>query len=170
MPLIPESERLETLRSWGVSEPLLRLSAGELLHRTLQDTALGPPWYIYRGTIWIPSSGLLAPLWESSSKVEALIHRDSRIEFVRFSFDSTSEQNLELLSLTEAGFWVRKFDFLYECDEEEGDLREAAAAVGFSRIDDYLAERAAAEPSLGTTEEHERWLQAQVRRADSGNS
>lgn len=166
MPLIPDPDRLEVLRGWGVSEATLRLSGGELLHRVFHDVALGPPWHIYRGTIWIPEQGELAPLWECSSSVEAVLRDDSGTHFIRLPFEAETAEQLETLSKSEAGFWTHKFDFLYECDEDEEDLRAAAASVGYSRIDDYLEARVLAEPGLGSTADHDLWLASQVRIAD----
>ena len=161
MPVVPENERVATLREWGVSEPLIQLSCGESVHEQFDDHCKGPPWYVYRGSVPTPAGPPLAVLWEWSERVTGVRRRRSGLEYIRYGLGRPEEY--ELLARSEQGFWAAQFDFLYECEAEPDELREAAAAVGFRFLDRYLASREAAEEDvLGTFEGHRAWLRKLV--------
>jgi hypothetical protein len=62
MAAVSEDRREVTLREWGVSEPLIRLSCGDKLHPLFSDSHEGPPWYVYRGEIGVPKGPAFAAL------------------------------------------------------------------------------------------------------------
>ncbi|MNY22285.1 hypothetical protein D3C86_1558850 [compost metagenome] len=64
----------------------------------------------------------------------------------------------ERIALTEQGFWVTRFDVLYENDVPESVLHEAARRVGFRYLDQHLAAREEAEERLSTFSDHRLWL------------
>lgn len=168
MPLVPEAERTETLRKWGISQPLIRLSSGELLHEVFRFVCLGPPWAVYRGDRGPPLDEPMAPFWEDASAVEGARHGDPGLEFVRISREATGPEDVEVLATTEQGFWVHKFNLLYEGDEAIEDLREAAAGVGFVAFERFLRSRQESEETLGDQDAFERWLRDLVDAIDRG--
>ena len=160
MPVVAEAERVSTLRQWGVSEPLTRLSCGEVLHEQFNDSCLGPPWYVYHGSVAAPDGPPLAVLWEWSEQVTGVWQRGGGLEFIRYRFGWPEE--FEVLARTEQGFWSTQFDFLYECEAPVDELRAAASAVEFRFLERHLASRAAAELRLGRFEGHRAWLRELV--------
>ena len=155
MPILPEMSRVPTLREWGISEPLIRLSCGEELHTAISIGCQGPPWYVYHGSVNPPRGPALAVLWEWSEQVTGVWRQKAGLEFIRFGFGCPDE--FEVLAHTEQGFWVTQFDFFYESDAQIEGLREAASIVGFRFFDQYLASREAAENQLDTFEGHWAW-------------
>jgi hypothetical protein len=160
MPVVAEAERVSTLRQWGVSDPLIRLSTGEVLHDQFNDACLGPPWYVYHGSVRAPDGPPLAVLWEWSEQVTGVWQQADGLEFIRYGFGRPDE--FEVLAHTEQGFWVTQFDFLYECAAPLDELRAAAVAVGFRFLERHLASRQAAEARLGSFEGHRAWLREVV--------
>jgi hypothetical protein len=169
MPVVSEKRRVATLRQWGISEPLIRLSCGEVLHDQFSIICIGPPWYAYHGSVDPPDGPPLAPLWEWSERVTGVWRRDGGLEFIRFGFGCPEEY--EVLARTEQGFWATQFDFLYESEAPLEELRGAASAVGFQFLDWLLASRKAAAAGLGTFEDHRAFLRVLVAGIDreSGN-
>ena len=155
MVAVPEGQRIAELRRLGASEPLVRLSSGEIVHEVFRDSCLGPPYYVYHmaGT---PEGPPLVPLWDHSDTVSGVWARPDGLEFIEFSIEADNEY--ESLSRTEQGFWATRFDFLYECDIPLEELRAAAVAVGFRFLGRHLSFREAARDSLRTFEGHRGWL------------
>jgi hypothetical protein len=160
MPVVPEHERIATLRAWGISEPLIRLSCGEVVHEQFRVSCLGPPWHIYHGSVASPNGPPLAALWELSDQVFGVWRRGGGLEFIRYGFEGPND--FEILANTEQGFWAAQFDFLYECDAPLDELRTAAVVVGFRFVERHLSSRAAADSRLGTFEAHRAWLRELV--------
>ena len=161
MPVIPESERVTTLREWGLSEPLIRLARGEDVHPQFRFGFQGPPRYIYHcsdRSVRPPRGPRFAPLWEFSERVTGVWRRGISLEFLRFSFGDPQEY--EVLARTEQGFWAVVFDFLFEDEGLTEELREAAVAVGFLFLDRLVTAREEAE--LGTFELHRKYLRGLV--------
>src|SRR5262245_11976342 len=132
MPVVPEDDRITTMRGWGLSEPLIRLACGEDVHRQFRVGFQGPPWYIYRSSdrsVRPPRGPRFAPLWEFCERVIGVWQKSGGLEFIRFSFGDPQEY--EVLARTEQGFWAVVFDFLYESEAPMEQLHSAAAAVGF---------------------------------------
>lgn len=164
MPVVAEDERVVALRRLGVTEPLIRLSCGEVLHEQFNDSCLGPPWYVYHGSVGTPAGPPLAVLWEWSEQVTGVWQRNGRVEFIRYGFGWPDE--FEVLAGTEQGFWAMQFDFLYECEASLDEMRGAASAVGFRFVEWHLGSREAAESRLGTFEGHRAWLRELVAAID----
>lgn len=164
MPAVAEDERVAALRRLGVSDPLVRLSCGEVLHDQFSVSCVGPPWYVYNDSIPTPDGPPLAVLWEWSEQLTGVWRRGGGLEFIRYGFGSPEE--FKVLARTEQGFWATQFDFLYESDAPLDELRTAAAAVGFRFVEQHLAAREAADSRLGTFEAHSAWLRELVAAID----
>jgi hypothetical protein len=159
MPAVPENRRAATLRKWGVSDPLIRLSCGEELHPLFSVSYKGPPWYTYRGEIGWPKGAAFAPLWEFSEVATGVRQRQGGgLEFIKYSFGRPNEYTV--LAHTEQGFWATAFDFFYEGEAADEELRAAAAVVGFRFLDRLLKAREEAE--LSTFELHQAYLRGLV--------
>lgn len=159
MAVVPEIQRIEELRRLGVSEPIVKLSSGELLHEVFRFACLGPPFYAYTGA-WLPSGPPLVPLWDHNDWMLAVRRQPDGLEFLRYCIEDLTD--FSRLARTEQGFWVTQFDFLYECEDPIEELREAASAVGYRFLDHYITVREAAEGTLGTFAGHDSWLRALV--------
>ncbi|MGL6073930.1 MAG: hypothetical protein ACRC8S_07200 [Fimbriiglobus sp.] len=160
MAIVSEDERVATLREWGLSAPLIQLSRGDKLHKLFNYYCKGPPWYAYHAEIGAPAGGPFAPLWERSEVAVGVRRRGGRLAFLQYSFGRPEEA--AVLARTEQGFWAGVFDFLYEGEAPETELRAAAAAVGFRFLDQHLSSRVAAESRVGTSEGHAGWLRLLV--------
>jgi hypothetical protein len=158
MPAVPENRRVATLREWGVLDPLVRLSCGEEVHPLFSVSCKGPPWYTYRGQIGVPRGPRFAPLWVFCEVATGVRRRPGGLEFIEYSFGVPNKYRV--LAHTEQGFWATVFDFLYEGEAPEEELRAAAAAVGFQFLDRLLTARE--EDDLGTFELHQAYLRRLV--------
>jgi hypothetical protein len=128
MAAVTENQRVALLRRLGASEPLIRLSSGDLIHAVFCDACLGPPHFVYHGA-GTPFGPPLAPLWDHGDTVFGAWERADGLEFIKFSIEAADE--FTLLARTEQGFWATRFDFLYECDVPLKELRSGASVVGF---------------------------------------
>jgi hypothetical protein len=155
MTAVPENQRIAELRRLGMSEPLIRLSSGEGLHDRFRYSCLGPPYYVYHGA-GTPDGPLLVPIWDCNDTVVGVWERADGPEFIEFSIEADDEY--WPLARTEQGFWATQFDFFYEADTPLGELREAAAVVGFRFLDWHLSARQEADTRLGTFQAHQAWL------------
>jgi hypothetical protein len=167
MGVVAEGERIAWLRRLGASEPLIRLSSGELVHPLFRDACLGPPYYVYHGA-HTPPGLLLVPLWDHGDSVFGVWERADGPEFITYSIEAAEE--FAVVSRTEQGFWATQFDFLYECDAPLERLRDAASAVGFRFIDRLLTAREVADHRFGTFEQHKAWLRGLVADIDRESS
>lgn len=163
MPVVPEHLRVPELRRLQLSEPLIRLASGDCIHEMFRDACLGPPYRVYHGAR-TPDGPPLVPLWEYCDSVFGVWERGDGIEFIDYDVEAPNWPRS--LAGTEQGFWVTRFDFHYECEVPLGELREAAAVVGFRFLDRHIAAREAAEGRLGTFEGHQAWLRALVESVD----
>jgi hypothetical protein len=155
MAAVPEDQRINELRRLGASEPLIRLSSGEVVHELFRYSCLGPPHYVYHGA-GTPFGPPLIPLWDCNDTVVGVWECADGPEFIEFSIEDDDEYSP--LAHTEQGFWATQFDFFYESDAPLAELRDAASVVGFRFLDRYLAAREAAADRLGTFEGHQAWL------------
>jgi len=140
MAVVPAAERVATLREWGISDPLIRLSCGESPHPQLDYFSYGgPPGYIYdrESGVRPPRGSLFAPLWELNETVTGVWLRKKSLEFIKFEFARPSEYTV--LAHTEQGFWATIFDFLYEMDTSVKELRVLAKLVGFQFLNRILS-------------------------------
>lgn len=159
-----EAKRIAALRQLGVSEPLVQLSSGNCLHEAFRGICVGPPTRAYPrpdapdGPAWIA-------LWDQGSMVYAVLEDEGSLEFNRYSIERP--RDIDAIARSEQGFWLHRFDFLYECDKPDDTLRQAAQAVGFRYLDRYLSERKAVEGRLGTFATHRAWLEGLIAAIDS---
>jgi hypothetical protein len=159
MAAVSEVQRIDELRRLGLSESLIKLSSGELLHEVFRFTCIGPPYYAYHGA-WIPNGPPLVPLWDHNDWVLAVWKQPDGLEFLRYCIEDSTD--FRRVARTEQGFWLTQFDFLYECEITTRELGEAAAAVGYRFLDHYIAAREAAKARLGTFSGHDSWLRTLV--------
>jgi len=159
MTVVAETLQMATLQQLGASAPLVQLAVGECLHEVFRTVCLGPPFLAYHGAR-TPDGHPWVPLWDRSSRVTGLRAHPGGLEFVEFSVEDP--RAFERIALTEQGFWVTRFDVLYENDVPESVLQEAARRVGFRYLDQHLAAREEAEERLSTFSDHRLWLQGLV--------
>ncbi|WP_144655175.1 hypothetical protein [Achromobacter dolens] len=155
MSVVDAGSRIDALVALGASAPLVRLASGDCVHPLLRGACLGPPFHSYHGAS-APQGAPLAPLWDDGDQVYALRGTATGREFIRFSIEAP--QSVDVLALTEQGFWAHRFDFLYETDAPLDDLRAAAGAVQFRHVEAYLAAREAFEDPPGHVPTHRDWL------------
>ncbi|WP_390343273.1 hypothetical protein ACFJIS_22550 [Variovorax boronicumulans] len=163
MTVVAETLRMSTLQRLGASAPLVQLAMGECLHEVFRTVCLGPPFLAYHGAR-APDGPPWVPLWDRSSRVTGLRAHPDGPEFVEFSVEDP--RAFERIALTEQGFWVTRFDVLYENDVPESVLHEAARRVGFRYLDRHLTAREEAEERLNTFSDHRLWLQGLVASID----
>src|SRR5215207_8400510 len=159
MAAVPERQRIAELRRLGASEPLVRLSSGEVVHEAFRHSCLGPPYYVYHGAR-TPGGPPVMPLWDWNDTVVAAWANPDGPQFIEFSIEA--DDGYTPLARTEQGFWATRFDFLYECELPAEELRAAAAVVGYRFLDQYLSARASAEGRLRTFDGHRAWLRVLV--------
>src|SRR5262245_35780352 len=101
MPVVPEAQRIAELRRLGASEPLVRLSSGEVVHELFRQSCLGPPYYVYHGA-GAPDGPPLVPLWDYGDAVVGVWRRPRAPEFIEFSIEAVGAYTT--LARTEQGF------------------------------------------------------------------
>ena len=158
MPVVPEPERLDTLRRLGLSDPLVRLSAGEELHPVFAFRCQGPPGRAYHGA-GVPDGPPLAPLWDCGDTVTGVWEQGGRPEFIGFSVEAPDEY--WVLAATEQGLWATVFADLFEDRDDLApeDFDGAARLVGFRFIGRVVYRDEAA---VSTCEGREAWLRGVV--------
>ena len=134
MPVVPEGERMDGLRRLGLSEALVRQSAGESLDPLFSFRCQGPPHFSYHGA-GCPDGPPLLPLWDCCDSVTGVRASDRRLEFIEFSIESSEEYTV--LAHTEQGLWATVFVNLFEDKDylAPDAFREAASTVGFRFLD-----------------------------------
>ncbi|MFY0479343.1 hypothetical protein [Achromobacter marplatensis] len=157
------AQRMAALRQLGVSEPLVQLSSGNCLHEAFRGVCLGPPTRAYPRAGASDGPAWLA-LWDHGSMVYAVLEDEGGLEFNRYSIERPRDINV--IARTEQGFWLHRFDFLYERDMPDDTLRQAAQAVDFRYLDRYLSERNAADAQPGNFTAHRAWLQGLIAQVD----
>src|SRR5438034_666015 len=127
MPVVPEGDRLDALRRLGLSDPLVRVSAGERVHPLFWFRCQGPPWHSYHGA-GCPDGPPLVPLWDCGDTVTGVWERGGRLEFIRFDVDDP--EGYDTLASTEQGLWAMVLADLHEdgCEAAPDDFRMAARA------------------------------------------
>jgi hypothetical protein len=158
MPVVPEDQRLDVLRRLGLSEPLLRLSAGERLDPLFEYRCQGPPWFSYHHA-GCPSGPPVAPLWDCGNSVTGVWVKEGQLEFVEFSIEDYEEYTV--LAHTEQGLWATVFADLFEDrDKLAPDEFEAPARlVGFRFVERVVVRDEAA---VATFEGRQGWLRGVV--------
>lgn len=158
-----EAQRTAALRQLGVSEPLIQLSSGNCLHEAFRGVCLGPPTRAYPRPAAADGPAWLA-LWDQDGMVYAVLEDEGGLEFNRYSIERP--RDIDVIARTEQGFWLHRFDFLYERDMPDDALRQAAQAAGFRYLDRYLSERHAAGAHLGNFAAHRAWLDGLIAEID----
>lgn len=85
--VLPEGSRLAELKRLGVSDPLLRMSGGALLHEAFRFWYTVPPLYSYSGAA-PPEGPPFVPLWDHADNVVGV--RDSKTAWSSWSITSSS--------------------------------------------------------------------------------
>jgi hypothetical protein len=163
MSVVSEDRRLPELRRLGLSDALIRQSAGEQLHDLLWFRCKGPPWYVYHGA-GFPDGPPLLPLWDCCDSVTGLWDQADRMEFLEFSIECPEEYTI--LAHTEQGLWATVFVDLYEDRDDLSweDFRPVAQLVGFQYLDQLATEYEKA--SHQNSEDRQSFVQAAVARID----
>ena len=160
MPVISEESRLNEMRRLGLSEPVIRLSAGEIIHDLFRYEEA--PYYVYHDAE-VPDGPDLIPLWDGSDMVTGVWEKDGRLEFIRFCIESPHE--FSVLAKTEQGLLATLFIQYYEfTDGEAGSLREPARLIGFRFLDELVASYESL--SHKTSEEHDTFVRKFVAQID----
>jgi hypothetical protein len=154
MPVVPKHKRLAALRRLGLSEPVVRLAAGEVSHPAFRF-ACGEPHGVYVPGAAPDRGAPVIPLWESCGGVSAARRTRRGVEFVGFSIEDPDE--VWPVARTEQGLLAELFLDLLEYEgnsQADDDLPRAAAAVGFR----FLPELRAAIESGDWSDDREREL------------
>jgi hypothetical protein len=171
MPVFPEAGRLDEMRRLRLSEPLVRLAAGEVLHPAFGTCYVGPPAYVY-GSDWdeeegfFPDGPLFIPFWSFADTVQGVWERDGKLEFIDLHIEDPD--NPEILARTEQGFLAWMFTELYEFNwddpEDFAQLPQAAAVVGYRHFAEWAS---AFEASQGGYDEYKRLCREFIARIDA---
>jgi hypothetical protein len=137
MTVVPEAQRLSELQRVGVSELIIRLSAGEPVHDLFRFRCESPPYAVYHGAS-VPVGPTFVPLWECCDSVTGVWERDGRLGFLEFSIEDPREYRA--ISNTEQGLLADLFLKLYEDRDDLGldDFREPARLIGFRFLDEMV--------------------------------
>jgi hypothetical protein len=169
MPAFPQEGRLDELRRLGISEPVVRLAGGELIHSVFDPCFVGPPDHVYRGPealAPVPDGPPLVPLWSFSGGVQGVWEVNGSLEFVDFSVEAPDRA--KVVARTEQGFLAWMFMTLHEdlFDEENefATLPDAAEVVGFRHYAEWLDAYEAEE--VGSYEGWDKFLAGFVERID----
>src|SRR4051794_2112896 len=135
MPVISGERRLTGLREMGVSEAVIRLSAGEVVHELFRFRCQTPPYFVYHGAE-PPDGPMFVPIWDCCDTATGAWERDGELEFLEFSIEEPGEYRV--LARTEQGFLAALFVCLYEDrgDLNVDDFREPARLIGFRRLEE----------------------------------
>jgi len=164
MPVVPAEQRLDALRQLGLSEALIRQSAGEQLHTVLWYRCLGPPYFVYHGAD-IPDGPLLIPLWDCCDSVTGVWLPGGRLQFIEFSIERPTE--FRVLAKSEQGLWATVFVDLYEDNGavQRLDLVEPADIVGFQFLDELFTDYELTRDA--TFEQHQTFMRNAVAKIDA---
>jgi hypothetical protein len=169
MPVFPQEGRLDELRRLGLSEPLVRLAAGELIHPVFDPGFVGPPGYVYRrpeDQTSVPDGPPLVPLWSFADSVQGVWEVDSGLEFVNYGIEAPDKA--EVVARTEQGFLAWMFlslhESLFDDEDEFATLPDAADVVGFRHYAEWLDAYEAVE--VNSFEEWDRFEASFVERID----
>lgn len=123
-------KRIDYLKKIGVSEYVIRMAQGEILHEFLNSYK--PPKYIYKMKS-VPTN--IIPLWEIGYYLTAIVDRNNTISFVEFSLEDI-EETFELVGFTEQAPLSRLFLSAIEVSSLEDNelitkIEEASICTGF---------------------------------------
>jgi hypothetical protein len=152
VPIFPQAGRLDELRRLGLSDPLVRLAGGELVHPAFDPRFVGPPMYVYgrdEDAVSVPDGPSLVPLWSFADGVQGVWEVGDALQFIDYDIEAPDE--FEIIARTEQGFLAWMFITLHEHLWDDRDdfeaLAEAAEVVGYRHYGDWLAALAGAEIS-----------------------
>ena len=123
-------KRIDYLKKIGVSEYLIHMAQGEILHEFLDSYE--NPKYIYKMKN-VPTN--ITPLWEIGYHLTAIVDRNNTISFVEFSLEDI-EETFELIGFTEQAPLSRLFLDAIEVSSLEDyelitQIEEASICTGF---------------------------------------
>lgn len=143
MPVIAPEDRIDEMRRLGLSEPLVRLASGEVLHPAISTCYVGPPAYVCGGWDdegrYYPDGPTFVPFWSFADCVQGVWEVAGQLTFLDLHVEDPD--NPAVLARTEQGFLAWMFTQLYEAnwDDPEGlaQLREAAAVIGYRHFAEW---------------------------------
>jgi len=103
--------------------------------------------------------GRITPIWQEGAGygIVAYNHDPPRQGYFRYDIECRIEE-ADLVGLTWQQTLIREFQFLWECDEPEGRLREVAGWFDFKYIESMIAELS--QVRLDTCEKESAWYQS----------
>lgn len=154
MPVVPEDIRSEAMARLGLSDALIRLSEGELIHPAFAQHCQAPPRHCYDG-FEVPDGPEFVPIWDEDDQAFGVREAAGGLEFLSYWTDDGLES---IIARTEQGFLAYLFNEIYDTTHEDDEddlamLREAAQAIGFRFLDDVIRYREEVGNSLDYLEE-----------------
>jgi hypothetical protein len=131
-------ERINYLKKIGLSEPIIQMAQGEILHPFF-ESAYEEPNYIYEMKN-IPDN--ITPLWEFESFQTVVLEENSHIFFVQFNLDDL-EATFKIIGYTEQAALARLFLDNIELTNLENDelikqVTEASKCTGFKHSEEFI--------------------------------
>jgi hypothetical protein len=131
-------ERINYLKMIGVSEPIIQMAQGEILHPFF-ESAYEEPNYIY-DIKNIPDN--ITPLWELESFQTVVLEQNNDIFFVQFNLDDL-EITFKIIGYTEQAALARLFLDNIEVSNLENDelikqVTEASKCTGFKYSEEFI--------------------------------
>ena len=132
-------ERISYLKKIGLSEPIIQMAKGEILH-PLFESAYEEPDYIYNEKD-IPNS--ITPLWELDSFETVVLEEDDQIVFLQFNCEDL-EATFRIIGYTEQATLARIFLDIIEVSSLENDelikqVIEASKCTGFKYTEEFIS-------------------------------
>jgi hypothetical protein len=135
MLVFPQEGRLDELRRLGISEPVVRLAAGELIHWCL-CMLFGPPREVYGwAVVPAPDGPVVVPLLESGKHVYGVREVRGDLEFIEYH--TLAPKKAQVVARTEQGFLAWMF-LIFPASDDEGSLLAAAEVIGFRHYAEWL--------------------------------
>ncbi len=131
-------ERINYLKMIGLSESIIQMAQGEILHPFF-ESAYEEPNYIY-DIKNIPDN--ITPLWELESFQTVVLEQNNDIFFVQFNLDDL-EITFKIIGYTEQAALARLFLDNIEVSNLENDelikqVTEASKCTGFRYGDEFI--------------------------------
>jgi hypothetical protein len=131
-------ERINYLTMIGLSEPIIQMAQGKILH-TFFESAYEKPNLIY-DIKNIPNN--IIPLWELESFQTVLLEKNDDIFYVQFNLDDL-EATFKVIGYTEQAALARLFLDSIEVSNLENDelikqVKEASKCTGFRYDDEFI--------------------------------
>ena len=131
-------KRIDYLKKIGLSEPIIRMAQGEILHPFF-ESAYEEPNYIY-SEIKVPDN--ITPLWELDSFQTVVWVENRGIFFVQFDLDDL-EGTFKVIGYTEQAALARLFLDSIEVSSLKNDelirqVTEASKCTGFKYSEEFI--------------------------------